>query len=208
MDENLELVVRAADFAARRHRDQRRKNGDIPYVNHPLAVARRLVECGGVDDPVTIAAALLHDTIEDTATSHEEIEAAFGSEVATVVGEVSDDRTLAKAERKREQIRHAREISDRARAVKLADKLDNLEDLASAPPKSWNAERIRGYFVWAHAVVDNLRGANAALERALDELFASELRVGNIAFRAVPEKAADRDARLTTYLAAMARTDD
>ncbi|HEB54518.1 MAG TPA: bifunctional (p)ppGpp synthetase/guanosine-3',5'-bis(diphosphate) 3'-pyrophosphohydrolase, partial [bacterium] len=109
------LLVTAAAFAARQHRDQRRKGSNTPYVNHPLSVARRLIEIGGVDDPVTLAAAILHDTIEDTDATQELLTAQFGAEVADVVAEVSDDGSLAKAERKREQIRHARGLSPRAR---------------------------------------------------------------------------------------------
>ncbi|MCB9879207.1 MAG: HD domain-containing protein [Planctomycetes bacterium] len=203
------LVLLAADYAARQHRDQRRKGSNTPYVNHPLSVARRIVGLGGVDDPVTLAAALLHDTIEDTGSTREELAGMFGEDVASVVVEVTDDKHLAKAARKREQIRHALELTPRARVVKLADKLDNLDDLTRTVPNGWDRERVRGYFVWAFAVVANLRGANAGLEAALDEVFAREVRLLDYApFRAVPADAGERDALLQSYLAAMERADD
>jgi guanosine-3',5'-bis(diphosphate) 3'-pyrophosphohydrolase len=198
------LVVMAAHFAAEQHREQRRKDGSAPYINHPLSVARRLVEVGGVGDPVVLAAAMLHDTVEDTDTTREELVARFGSEVADVVAEVTDDKSLPKAERKREQIRHGASMSQRARLVKLADKLDNLDGLSRSVPQGWDASRVQGYFVWGHAVVAEVRGANAGLAAALDEVFARDLRVADGApFRAVPEDLEERDALLRAYLEAM-----
>lgn len=95
---SLGLVVRAAWFAAQKHRSQRRKDREAsPYINHPLALADILVNEAVVTDPVIVAAALLHDTIEDTDTSCEELERDFGSEVAGIVMEVTDDKTLPKA---------------------------------------------------------------------------------------------------------------
>src|ERR1700739_117540 len=119
----LSRVLSAATFAAERHRGQRRKGKDAsPYINHPLALASLLAE-RGERDPKVLMAALLHDTVEDTATSFEDIEHCFGSEVADIVREVTDDKTLPKAERKRLQIEHAARLSRRAKLVKLADKI-------------------------------------------------------------------------------------
>lgn len=115
----------------------------------------------------------MHDTVEDTATTLDDVRSNFGDDVARVVGEVSDDKSLNKAERKRAQIEHARVISRQAKLVKLADKLYNLRDLRSSPPSNWTPDRVRGYFVWAHHVVDGLRGTNAKLESELDALFAA-----------------------------------
>ena len=93
------LILDALGFAAHKHRDQRRKDaGATPYINHPIAVAKLLVECG-IDDPVILQAAILHDTIEDTETTREELERQFGDEVAAVVVEVTDDKRLEKAAR-------------------------------------------------------------------------------------------------------------
>ncbi|MGE0144362.1 MAG: HD domain-containing protein [Planctomycetota bacterium] len=198
------LLIHAANFAADRHATQRRRGTDTPYVNHPLAVARRLIDQGGIDDTVTLAAAILHDTVEDTKTSHEELRARFGDEVAAVVAEVTDDRRLPKAERKRAQVRKAGTLSASARAVKLADKLDNLSDLLQLAPPTWSPARVRGYFAWAATVVDRMRGTNHGLEAALDAVFASDLTTADgRCSRAVPTGAAEREHVLQAYLAAI-----
>ena len=164
----LSRVLSAATFAAERHRDQRRKGKHAsPYINHPLALAS-LLAAQGERDPTLLMAALLHDTVEDTATSFEDIEHAFGAEVADIVREVTDDKTLPKAERKRLQIEHAAHLSRRAKLVKLADKICNLHDMAHSPPTDWSLERRREYFDWAKAVVDPMRGVHPELEALFD----------------------------------------
>ena len=163
------LILKAAAFAAHKHKDQRRKDANAsPYINHPLELARVLAEVGAVTDAATLCAALLHDTIEDTSTTHQELEQHFGAEVARIVGEVSDDKSLPKAERKRQQIEHAATISDKAKRVKLADKISNLQDVTNSPPADWTLERRREYFDWARSVIDRLRGVDARLEAAFD----------------------------------------
>ena len=170
-------IVDAAAFAADRHRNQRRKDADAtPYINHPLTLAHVLIAEGGVHDVRTIVAAILHDTIEDTQTTAEEIAQRFGRKVASIVQEVTDDKNLAKAERKAMQIEHAPHLSWRARAVKLADKICNLRDVADAPPKGWELSRRQEYFDWAKRVVDGLRGSHPRLERAFDEAYARRPR--------------------------------
>lgn len=166
----LGLVLRAASFAADKHRDQRRKGeGAPPYINHPIEVARVLVEVGGVSDGVLLAAALLHDTVEDTNTTPQELEEQFGAEVAGVVAEVTDDKRLDWRERKRLQVAHAAHKSARAKLLKIADKICNVRDLVLSPPSHWPWERRRAYFLWASEVVSGLRGTNAALEEMFDE---------------------------------------
>jgi len=174
---DLAFVLAAAAFAAEKHRMQRRKDAEAsPYINHPLALARLLACEGGIDDPVTIAAALLHDTVEDTETSLDEIEERFGAAVAAVVAEVTDDKRLPKAERKRLQVVKAAAKSDRAKLVKLADKTCNLRDVAATPPAAWSVERRREYFAWAREVVAGLRGVNAGLEGVFDEVWGAGMR--------------------------------
>lgn len=164
-------VLRATQFAADKHRRQRRCDPDAsPYINHPISLANLLANEAMIDDPVVICAALLHDTIEDTETTFEEIEAAFGFAVADVVREVTDDKALAKPERKRLQIEHARRISPRAKLVKLADKICNLRDIVAAPPVGWSAQRKDDYFVWAAQVVEGLRGVHPPLEEIFDAI--------------------------------------
>ena len=169
----LPLILRALAYAAEKHRDQRRKNAEAsPYINHPIALANVLATEGHVNDYVVICAALLHDTIEDTETTHEELTEQFGSEIAGIVLEVTDDKSLPKAERKRLQIEHASSLSDKAKVVKLADKICNLRDIAHEPPAGWDLSRKQEYFDWAKAVVDGLRGTSAPLEAAFDNVYA------------------------------------
>lgn len=165
------LLLRATAFAAHKHRNQHRKDADAaPYINHPIALAHLLAQAG-VDDPIVLVAALLHDTIEDTETTLAELEAEFGSEVASVVAEVTDDKSLPKAERKRLQVEHAANISYRAKLVKLADKVCNLRDIVSSPPADWSLERKREYFDWARTVVQPMRGVHDLLEDKFDTIF-------------------------------------
>jgi guanosine-3',5'-bis(diphosphate) 3'-pyrophosphohydrolase len=172
MKGELALLLKALAFAAHKHRDQRRKDPEAsPYINHPIALADVLVNEGGVTDVEVLCAALLHDTVEDTATTPEELGAAFGERVARIVAEVTDDKTLPKAERKRLQVAHAGELSHEAKLVKLADKICNLRDVAERAPASWDLARRREYFDWAKRVVDGLRGAHPRLEAAFDAAY-------------------------------------
>ncbi len=176
-DSALSLIIKAANFAADKHRDQRRKGADqCPYINHPLALAQILSVEGGVYDPIVLAAALLHDTVEDTDTSEAELEHVFGPEVRAIVAEVTDDKALAKGERKQLQVTKAAGKSTGAKQVKLADKISNLRDIASTPPADWTNERKEAYFHWANEVVAQLRGVNERLERAFDEAYALGLQ--------------------------------
>ena len=174
----LATLLRALEFAAHKHRDQRRKGrGSTPYINHPIAVAGIIASVGRVTDLVVLTAALLHDTVEDTETSPEEIEREFGAEVREVVAELTDDKRLPKEERKRLQIVNAPRASRRAKIVKLGDKIMNVTDIANDPPPDWSLDRRREYFEWAKQVVDGCRGANAALERRFDKAVAAGLAV-------------------------------
>ncbi len=167
------LLIDALAFAAEKHRNQRRKDAEAsPYINHPIALARVLSIEGGVDDSVVLVAALLHDTIEDTETTYDELTEQFGNEIADVVREVTDDKSLLKPERKQLQIEHAPHLSRAAKLVKLADKIANLRDVADHPPSKWPLERRREYFDWAKRVVDGLRGAHARLEALFDAAYA------------------------------------
>ena len=165
--------IRAVAFAAEKHRDQRRKDADAsPYINHPIALANVLANEGDIANEDVLIAALLHDTIEDTQTSEEELKKEFGSKIASIVIEVTDDKSLPKAERKLQQIEHASHSSIEAKLVKLADKICNLRDMLCSPPKDWHLERRQEYFAWAMAVVAGLRGTNSKLEKIFDDLMA------------------------------------
>jgi guanosine-3',5'-bis(diphosphate) 3'-pyrophosphohydrolase len=162
-------VFEALAFAAHKHRDQRRKDEDAsPYINHPIALANILISEGGITDHVVLCAAILHDTIEDTQTSYDELASAFGKEIADVVAEVTDDKRLEPADRKLLQIEHAAHASPRAKLVKLADKTCNLRDLAATPPPAWSDQRRREYVEWSKKVIAGVRGTNPALEAAFD----------------------------------------
>jgi len=170
---DLALLLQALAFAAHKHRDQRRKDAEAsPYINHPIALADVLMNEGGVTDVEVLCAALLHDTVEDTATTHEELVNAFGTRIARIVAEVTDDKALPKSERKRLQVEHASAISREAKLVKLADKICNLRDVVERPPAKWDLQRRREYFDWAKQVVDRLRGTNVRLEAAFDAAYA------------------------------------
>jgi guanosine-3',5'-bis(diphosphate) 3'-pyrophosphohydrolase len=166
------LVLRAAQFAAMKHRNQRRMDKEAtPYINHPLALANVLWHEGRIRDARIIAAALLHDTVEDTRTTRAELARAFGKPIAAVVAEVTDNKRLDKRTRKRLQVEHAPQLSPSAKLVKLADKICNLRDLAASPPGDWSLARRREYFDWAKQVVDALRGENRRLERVFDRTY-------------------------------------
>lgn len=172
MKSELALLLKALAFAAHKHRDQRRKDPDAsPYINHPIALADVLVNEGAVSDVEVLCAALLHDTVEDTATTRQELEEIFGPRIARIVAEVTDDKRLSKPERKRLQVEHATRLSPEAKLVKLADKICNLRDVAERPPASWDLARRREYFDWAKRVVDGLRGAHPRLEAAFDAAY-------------------------------------
>jgi guanosine-3',5'-bis(diphosphate) 3'-pyrophosphohydrolase len=172
MPTHMELVLQAAAFAAEKHRLLKRKDEEAsPYINHPIQVAYILVQAD-VEDPIVLAAALLHDTIEDTKTTHDEIEIVFGHEIANIVAECSDDKSLDKLERKQAQVDHAAHVSTRAKLVKLADKIANVSDIDGAPPAGWSLERKREYYDWAKRVVDQMRGVHPKLEARFDAEYA------------------------------------
>jgi GTP diphosphokinase / guanosine-3',5'-bis(diphosphate) 3'-diphosphatase len=172
---DLTKLLDAIAFAADKHRHQRRKDVEAsPYINHPIALAHLLATTGGVEDIVVLQAAVLHDTVEDTDTSVDDLAARFGSKVAAVVAELTDDKSLPKARRKELQVEHAAHKSYEAALVKLADKTCNLRDIADAPPADWSLERRREYFDWAKRVVDALPAVNAELRAAFDAAYAAK----------------------------------
>jgi (p)ppGpp synthase/HD superfamily hydrolase len=170
-EESLTLILQAIKFAADKHQHQRRKNQEAtPYINHPLAVMETLWRIGQVRHIPTLVAAVLHDTLEDTETTPEEIENLFGVEVLVLVQEVSDDKSLPKGTRKQLQIEHASQLSSQAKEIKLADKLHNVYDVSHAPPANWPHKRLYDYLEWADKVVAGLRGVNPALEAEYDRI--------------------------------------
>ena len=164
-------LMKALSFAADKHRFQRRKDtAETPYINHPINVALTLLEKGGEDNNDLLIAAVLHDTIEDTQTTPEEIENQFGKAVLDVVLEVTDDKNLPKEERKRLQVVHAPHRSTLAKKLKLADKICNVYDIVNHPPGNWSVERKLNYLAWAEDILAGLKGTNALLEEHLSTL--------------------------------------
>lgn len=161
----MNRILQATHFAAEKHSRQRRKNtAGSPYINHPIEVAFHLSSVGGITDEDILLAALLHDTIEDTETSRDEIIYLFGEAVASLVMECTDDKSLPKLERKRLQIENAPKKSPGAKMIKIADKTCNLRSILSDPPEDWPLSRQHEYFVWAEKVVSGLLGHNASLD--------------------------------------------
>lgn len=168
---DLGAILKAASFAAEKHRDQRRKDAESsPYINHPITLANVLANEGNVTDPDVLCAALLHDTIEDTETTAGELRGIFGDTVIGIVLEVTDDKSLPKAERKRLQIEHAAHASPQAKLVKLADKICNLRDILASPPADWSIERKQEYFDWSTEVVAGVRDVHPGLAKVFDQL--------------------------------------
>jgi (p)ppGpp synthase/HD superfamily hydrolase len=164
------MVLKAADAAARWHVHQRRKGAaKKPYINHLLEVAKLVAEATEGKDPNLVIAALLHDAIEDCEVPQTLIAEVFGTDVANLVAEVTDDKTLEKAERKQRQVESAHKKTDRAKILKLADKTSNLRALVSSPAPDWSVRRKIEYIKWARKVVQGLRPANAVLEKQFDE---------------------------------------
>ena len=168
---NHTLILKAAHFSAQKHSTQRRKDEDAsPYINHPISVALAIAQIGGVDDPEILAAALLHDTLEDTETTPEELEAEFGKKVCDYVLDVTDDKTLPKDERKRRQIEHAKKISEGAALIKLGDKISNVTDVTNNPPADWDINRRKQYLDWAEKVIENCPKVNDKMENKFQEI--------------------------------------
>jgi (p)ppGpp synthase/HD superfamily hydrolase len=172
----IQGILKAARFASQKHVSQKRKGAAAePYLNHLIEVAELVSRAIAEPDTNLIAAALLHDTIEDTKTSKEELVQEFGPDVAGLVAEVTDDKSLPKAERKRLQVEHAPHLSARAQTIKIADKVSNLRGILFTPPEDWDSRRKREYFAWATRVVDACTAPNPFLK----EEFAQVARQGD-----------------------------
>ena len=166
----MNLVLKATQFAALKHCDQRRKDGKTPYIIHPISVAMILSEIGSIEDPEILSAALLHDTLEDTDTSAHELDKNFGSRVRIIVEELTDNDMLTFSQRKQMQIDNAPYLSKDATLVRIADKISNVSDVIENPPPEWNQKRCNKYVDWAEAVMNNCQKVNQDLENHFFEL--------------------------------------
>lgn len=167
--DSLRRVAMAFDLAARAHEGQRRGAGRRePFISHVADVARRVAQSPALDEE-TLLAALLHDVVEKTDHDMAEVERLFGSEVASVVAELTDDRSLPSREQKHRQIEEAPRFSDRAKRIKLADKASKLASIAAKPPGWWGRPKARREVEQARKVAAGLRGLDPVLEQAFDE---------------------------------------
>ena len=171
-EKELKLFLKALSFAAQKHKDQRRKDVNAsPYINHPISLANILCNEGHITDIEVICGALLHDTVEDTETSPEELESEFGKVIRNIVMDVSDDQSLPREERKRQQVKKVAHVCEKAKLVRLADKISNLRDVNKNPPHNWSLERRQKYFDWAKEVIDQIRGVHPLLEHVFDDAY-------------------------------------
>ncbi|MES1149191.1 MAG: HD domain-containing protein [Bradyrhizobium guangdongense] len=170
----IRLISEAAELAARRHSGQQRKGrGDEPYVNHLAEVANLLSAATQGEDAELVAAGWLHDTLEDTGTTHEELAQRFGLRVAGLVDECTDDMNLPKSERRQKQIEDAPGKSPGARLIKIADKVSNVRARIFSSPSQAQREELADYVAWAEQVVDRCRGVNGTLDSLFDEAIAN-----------------------------------
>lgn len=177
-DSNFPILklLDAISFAAQKHQDQIRKDeAATPYIFHPMGVALSLWEEGSVRNPTVLIAALLHDTLEDTDTTKEEIEALFGIQVSEIVSELTNPSGFSAEEAKAWQIEHAPTLSQEAKLVKLADRLYNIRDLR-IPPVGWSEDKIQKYYEWGQKLLDALRGTHSVLEQLLQDEITANIR--------------------------------
>jgi (p)ppGpp synthase/HD superfamily hydrolase len=169
----VQRILAAARFAAEKHAAQKRKGAAAePYVNHLIEVAQLIADSSEKLDANLVMAGFLHDTIEDTYTTADELERAFGSDITALVMELTDDKSLPKEVRKELQVEEAPHKSVRAQVIKLADKISNLRSVLTSPPANWNMRRRREYFAWAQRVVNALSAPNPILKAEFDRTFA------------------------------------
>lgn len=170
---DLQRILAAARFAAEHHTGQKRKGeAGEPYINHLIEVAELVTASSDTVDVNLVMAAFLHDTVEDTDVTREQLEQRFGHDVASLVMEVTDDKSLPKEKRKALQVENAHKKSPRAQTLKLADKISNLRALLSSPPANWSVERKRQYFDWARDVISRLTAPNPKLKEEFDRTYA------------------------------------
>ena len=181
--ENLYKIFKALEFAANRHKYQTRKGiSKTPYINHPILVAKTLLNFYE-DDTDLLISALLHDVVEDTAKNEKQVKELselilqmFGENVLLTILEVTDNKNLPVNERKQLQIQLTPKLSDRAKKLKIADKICNILDIIEDPPEGWSDDRKIAYIQWAKNVVDGARGLNSELDQMFDDVYEQSLQ--------------------------------
>jgi GTP diphosphokinase / guanosine-3',5'-bis(diphosphate) 3'-diphosphatase len=186
VNDEIQTILSAAHYAAQKHANQKRKGAAAePYLNHLIEVAHLVSTALSEPDANLVAAALLHDVIEDAGVTSPELIERFGQDVAALIVEMTDDKSLPKEERKQLQIEHALKLSVRAQTIKLADKISNLRTILSSPPTNWSLERNRDFFAWAKRVVDGLSAPNPVLKAEFEN---TVKRLGELHSRLAVEK--------------------
>lgn len=172
----MQLFINAARFAAVRHRDQKRKGVyGAPYINHLLEVAQ-LLTLEGIDDEEVLAAAVLHDAVEDVGVTFQELEERFGKRVASLVRELTDDMRLNSRLRKQLEVAHAPTLSEAAQAIKVADKLSNVRAIYNSPPEGWNRARKQEYCDFARVLVHSCTQAPQGLVERFEQTYQETMR--------------------------------
>ncbi len=168
----LDTVLDALVFAADWHNGQRRKDAlGSPVINHPIKVAQLLGSCG-ISDATVLSAAVLHDVVNDTDATFEMLEARFGTEITTLVRELTQAKGLKRDQRRQELLDSSLKLSRSAALIRLADKICKLEDVIRSAPVGWSRQRRRDYSTWVRESTRSLRGRNARLDTRLDEALA------------------------------------
>lgn len=171
---NLIELFEALSFSADKHRLQKRKDATgTPYINHPLGVARNIAfldSLTGKEKSDIINGAILHDTIEDTDTTYEEIQIRFNKEVADIVQEVTNKKELSSEESKKYELERAKTLSLPASLIRISDKIENIKDINNLQPVNWEKWRKINYCEWAKALVDNIKIEHVAVKQ-LKNLF-------------------------------------
>jgi (p)ppGpp synthase/HD superfamily hydrolase len=157
-----QLIAEATLFAAKAHFGQtRNQNNQIPYIVHPLRVSYLLWNEGNINNAHLLVAALLHDVLEDTEVSRQEIFNKFGSSILTLVEELTDKPKPTA----QEEALSALKMSKEAKTIKLADRTHNLRDLIDHPPKIWDFEKVSGFLNRSKILFENLRNTHPVLEK-------------------------------------------
>ena len=180
----MDIIEKALQIASSAHENQYRKRTKIPYITHPFAVGMILLKAGYSEE--VIAAGILHDTVEDTAVSLEEIKKIFGLKIAEIVAGCSEpDKSLSWEERKEHTIHFLKTAPEEVRIVACADKLHNIKSIIHDYEKSgevvWTRfKRGKNQQEWYYRNIVESLGAKSSFElldqlkEAVDKLFSME----------------------------------
>ncbi|MFZ9848658.1 MAG: HD domain-containing protein [Flavobacteriales bacterium] len=174
---NLQLLFKALNYSAEQHKAQRRKGMEsVPYINHPIKVTNIITQFIPDASDDLICAAILHDVVEDTDATIDDIKNKFGDAIASIVQEVTDDKSISKAESRRKQIENAPKLSYNAKIIRVCDKISNVRDICGENIPDWDYKTKIEYLNWAEQVVYALDKFHEELQFA----FKDEVRWGRL----------------------------